>query len=68
MVRLPFVALFALSTLLVYRLGALAGSPAAGLWAAVALNLAPVFGITTGGWVLPDGPLDLRPAGRRAAA
>ena len=56
-VRLPFVALFSLSTFLVYRLGALAGSPAAGLWAAVALNLAPVLGLTTGGWVLPDGPL-----------
>ena len=56
-VRLPFIALFALSTLLVYRLGERAFSPAAGLWAAVALNCAPVFGITTGGWVLPDGPL-----------
>ena len=57
-VRLPFVALFALSTWLVYRLGALAASPPAGLWAAVALNLAPALGITTGLWVLPDGPLD----------
>jgi 4-amino-4-deoxy-L-arabinose transferase-like glycosyltransferase len=56
-VRLPFVALFAVSTGLVYALGALAGSPRAGLWAAVALNLAPVLGITTGFWVLPDGPL-----------
>jgi 4-amino-4-deoxy-L-arabinose transferase-like glycosyltransferase len=56
-VRLPFVALFSVSTLLVYRLGALACSPPAGLWAAVALNLAPVLGITTGFWVLPDGPL-----------
>ena len=26
--------------------------------AAVTLNLSPVFGITGGGWVLPDGPLD----------
>lgn len=56
-VRLPFVLLFALSTWLVYRLGTLLESPAAGLWAAVALNLAPVLGITTGSWVLPDGPL-----------
>ena len=30
----------------------------AGLWAAVLLNLSPVFGVTTGTWVLPDGPLD----------
>jgi hypothetical protein len=56
-VRLPFVALFCVSTLLVYRLGVLVDSPRAGLWAAVALNLAPVLGITTGTWVLPDGPL-----------
>ena len=57
-VRLPFVALFTLSTFLVWRLGTLANSPAAGLWAAVALNLSPVLGITTASWVLPDGPLD----------
>ena len=56
-VRLPFIALFAVSTFLVYRLGAMLASPAAGLWAAVAFNLAPVFGVTTGGLVLPDGPL-----------
>ena len=27
------------------------------MWCAVALNLSPAFGITTGSWVLPDGPL-----------
>jgi 4-amino-4-deoxy-L-arabinose transferase-like glycosyltransferase len=56
-VRLPFIALFAVSTWLMYRLTALLFSPAAGVWAAAAFNLAPVFGVTTGGWVLPDGPL-----------
>ncbi len=56
-VRLPFVALFGLSTFLIYRLGALVDGPRAGLWAAVALNLAPVLGFTTASWVLPDGPL-----------
>ncbi len=56
-VRLPFIALFGLSTWLMFRLTALLYEPAAGLWAAVTLNLAPVFGVTTGGWVLPDGPL-----------
>ena len=56
-VRLPFVALFGVSTWLVWRLGVLVDSPAAGLWAAIAFNLAPVLGITTGSWVLPDGPL-----------
>jgi 4-amino-4-deoxy-L-arabinose transferase-like glycosyltransferase len=56
-VRLPFIGLFALSTWLMYRLGTLVASPRAGLWAAIAFNLSPVFGVTTGGWVLPDGPL-----------
>ena len=57
-VRLPFIALFALSTWLMARLGSAVAGPRAGLWAAVLLNLSPVFGITTGTWVLPDGPLD----------
>jgi 4-amino-4-deoxy-L-arabinose transferase-like glycosyltransferase len=57
-VRLPFIALFALSTWLVARLGSAIGGPRAGLWAAVLLNLSPVFGVTSGTWVLPDGPLD----------
>jgi len=56
-VRLPFIALFALSTWLMYRLGAAVFDPNAGFWAALALNLSPVFGVTTGTWVLPDGPL-----------
>ena len=56
-VRLPFIALFALSTLLMFRLAAALFSPRAGLWAVVAFNLSPVFGVTTGSWVLPDGPL-----------
>ncbi|WP_158258494.1 glycosyltransferase family 39 protein [Rhodopila globiformis] len=57
-VRLPFILLFAVSQLLVWRIGCLVANPRAGFWAAVALNLSPVFGITTGSWVLPDGPLD----------
>jgi 4-amino-4-deoxy-L-arabinose transferase-like glycosyltransferase len=56
-VRLPFILLFALSTWLMARLAADAYGRRAGFWAALAFNLAPVFGITTGGWVLPDGPL-----------
>src|SRR5215472_2209733 len=58
LVRLPFVLLFALSTWLMYRLGAAVADARAGLWAALLLNLSPVFGVTTGSWVLPDGPLD----------
>jgi 4-amino-4-deoxy-L-arabinose transferase-like glycosyltransferase len=57
-VRLPFIALFAGSTWLMYRLGAAIADARAGLWAAVLLNLSPVFGVTTGTWILPDGPLD----------
>ena len=56
-VRLPFIGLFAVSTWLMYRLGTTVGGQRAGLWAAVLLNLSPVFGVTTGTWVLPDGPL-----------
>lgn len=57
LVRLPFIAMFAVSTWLMAKLTASLFSPRAGLWAAVAFNLAPVFGVTAGGWVLPDGPL-----------
>ncbi len=56
-VRLPFIALFAVTTFLMYRLTSALFSPKAGLWGAVVLNLAPLFGISTGSWVLPDGPL-----------
>lgn len=56
-VRLPFIALFAFTTWLMFCLGRAIHGPRAGLWAAVALNLAPVFAVTTGSWVLPDGPL-----------
>jgi 4-amino-4-deoxy-L-arabinose transferase-like glycosyltransferase len=80
-VRLPFILLFAVSQFLVWRIGCLIASKQAGFWAAVALNIAPVFGVTTGTWVLPDGPLDaallgaalcllhaLPPTGRRTNA
>ncbi len=56
-VRLPFIALFALTTFLMYRVTSALFNPAAGLWAAVVLNVDPVLGITAGTWVLPDGPL-----------
>lgn len=62
-VRLPFILLFALTTWLIARLGEELGGPRAGFWAAVTLNLSPVFGVTSGGWVLPDGPLDCALAG-----
>jgi 4-amino-4-deoxy-L-arabinose transferase-like glycosyltransferase len=56
--RLPFILLFALTTWLMALLGEAVGGPRAGYWAAVTLNLSPVFGVTSGTWVVPDGPLD----------
>lgn len=57
LVRLPFVAAFALTTWFVYALTRLLYGLHAGFWAAVAVNIPPVIGWTTGTWVLPDGPL-----------
>jgi 4-amino-4-deoxy-L-arabinose transferase-like glycosyltransferase len=57
-VRLPFILLFALTTWLMYRLTAALFDRQAGLWAAIVLNLAPVSGVTSASWVLPDGPLN----------
>ena len=56
-VRLPFIALFAVTTWLMYRVAAALFGARAGLWAAVLANLCPVIGVTAGTWVLPDGPL-----------
>ncbi len=56
-VRAPFIALFALTTWLMYRLTARLFNEPAGVAAALALNVSAVFTVSTGGWVLPDGPL-----------
>ena len=55
--RLPFIALFAGSTWLMFRLARRLFGEQAGLWAAIALNLAGFFSVAAGDWVLPDGPL-----------
>ena len=55
--RLPFVALFAGSTWLMFRLTAFLFDEVAGAWSALLLNLAPVFSLAHASWVLPDGPL-----------
>jgi 4-amino-4-deoxy-L-arabinose transferase-like glycosyltransferase len=57
LLRLPFLALFAASTWLMYQLAAYLFGRLAGLWAAICMNLAPVFAVSTGSWILPDGPL-----------
>lgn len=56
-VRLPFVLLFAGTTWLLFRLARLLFGTAAGLIAAVLLNLVLYFTVCSAGWVLPDGPL-----------
>ncbi len=58
LLRLPFIALFAGSTWLLYRLTAHLFDTRAGLWAVVLFNLAPVFTLSTASWILPDGPVD----------
>jgi 4-amino-4-deoxy-L-arabinose transferase-like glycosyltransferase len=55
-VRLPFVLLAAGSTWLIYELAGRMFGQRAGLWAATAFTLAPVFSVAFGTFVLPDGP------------
>jgi 4-amino-4-deoxy-L-arabinose transferase-like glycosyltransferase len=55
--RLPFIALFAGSTWLMFRLTRRLFGEAAGVWAALVLNLTGFFAVAAGDWVLPDGPL-----------
>ena len=57
-VRFPFILLFAASQALTYAITRRIADRTAATWAVIALNLSPVFGLTTGTWVLPDGPLD----------
>lgn len=58
-VRLPFVLCFAGTTWFIYSIGRRMFGERAGLFAAILLNLSPVFSLSAGGWVLPDGPLML---------
>jgi len=57
LLRLPFVALGALSSWLIYALGTRLFGAVAGLWSTVIFNLAPVFGLAHGALIFPDGPL-----------
>jgi 4-amino-4-deoxy-L-arabinose transferase-like glycosyltransferase len=56
-VRLPFVLLFAGTSLGLFLLTARLFGAASGLWSVVLVNLVPFFTLCAGGWVLPDGPL-----------
>lgn len=55
--RWPFILLFAGTTWMMYRLGAHLFSEWAGFYAALVLNISAVFSLSTGSWLLPDGPL-----------
>lgn len=55
--RLPFIGLFAGTTWLMYKLGCRFFGPWPGVYAAVLLNISAVFSLSTGSWILPDGPL-----------
>lgn len=56
--RLPFVAMFAATSWLMYLLARQLFGARAGIWAVLALNLSAFFTLA-GGWVMPDGPLML---------
>src|SRR5262249_52774693 len=55
--RLPFVALFAATGWIYYRLTLDLFGPRAALVALFALNAAPFFFASAGSWIVPDGPL-----------
>lgn len=57
LVRLPFILLAILTTLLLYVFTARLFGREAGGWAALLFNLSPLFSIVAGSWLMPDGPL-----------
>jgi hypothetical protein len=67
LLRLPFIALGALSSWLMYALGTRLFGPVAGLWATAIFNLAPVFGLAHGALIFPDGPAAGRGTGNGVA-
>jgi hypothetical protein len=56
-VRLPFVALFAITGWLMFALARDLFGPRAGLWALFGVNASAFFFASAGGWVVPDGCL-----------
>jgi Dolichyl-phosphate-mannose-protein mannosyltransferase len=57
LVRLPFIALFALTGWLTFLLTRDLFGPRAGVLATFALNVTPFFFASAGSWIVPDGPL-----------
>jgi 4-amino-4-deoxy-L-arabinose transferase-like glycosyltransferase len=56
-VRWPFVALFAVTSWVLFRLASRLFGTRAALWTVIAAQLIPVFSLSSGSWTLPDGPL-----------
>lgn len=56
-VRLPFIAMFAVTGWLMFQLTRHLFGDTAGLWALFALNVSAFFMLSVGSWVVPDGPL-----------
>jgi 4-amino-4-deoxy-L-arabinose transferase-like glycosyltransferase len=57
--RLPFVVAFTATSWILFDLTRRLWGARAGLWALVALTLAPFFLVSAGTWIVPDGPLVL---------
>jgi hypothetical protein len=58
-VRAPFILLFIATTWLMFRFTAFLFGETAGAFAALLLNISPLFTLSLGAWVQPDGPLIL---------
>ncbi len=59
LLRLPFIAMFAMSTWVIFRLGARVQSERAGWIAALLFNISLLFQVSIGGWAQPEAPLML---------
>jgi hypothetical protein len=55
--RLPFILIFAATTWLMYRVGSSLFHEWTGALSALLLNISPLFAISIGAWVEPDGPM-----------
>jgi len=55
--RLPFVLAFTVTCAVMFHLTCRLWGARSGLWALVALTLAPFFLLSAGSWMVPDGPL-----------
>ncbi len=55
--RMPFILLFAATTWLMYRVGTALYGEWVGALSAVMLNASPLFALSIGAWIEPDGPL-----------